>query len=199
MVEIHLQKKKRPIWPWILGLILAVLLVLFFVLPFSDGEIPPPLTPVGDTIVNTPPEVFEYIAFAQNGIPENERIEAWASEGIKKLSLAVSGIAQASGTYNNEIAVYKSNAWNASEQILSEKNEEKKSELARSAFIATSDALRILKRKEFGHLEREIFNLRLSAELFDPNIFISNQTEAIDVFFKEAAAVLQTMAMSISN
>jgi hypothetical protein len=200
MTKNNVEKKKRPVWPWILGLIFALLLITFFPKPFSEAEEPLPLTSIGDTILSVPPDVYEYLTFIETAHPSQEEysLSQYTWEALQKMANAISALALATNTHELSVSSFKTRAWNTADQIKLEGLTIENIDSLKNAFLEASEVLQTIQRAEFKGLAPKIADLKQAVDKIDQSNLKSDPAEPIQGFFKKSALVIQEMANRMS-
>ncbi|MBA3899824.1 MAG: hypothetical protein H0X62_06375 [Bacteroidetes bacterium] len=201
MAEIHVQKKKKPVWPWVLGIILAVLLIIFFSSPFSDSGVPLPLTAKEEAILPVSPDVYEFIHFAENISPEQEdySLPQYTSEALQKMALAISALVQPKNVHEARVSSFVIRAWNIGDQITMMDFTSANEDSLKYICLEAAEILEIIQEEAFPGLYEEALNLRMSAEMLDSAILLLGREEAFENFFRQTASVLRSMAKKMRN
>ncbi|WP_372919889.1 hypothetical protein [Salegentibacter sp.] len=195
MAEIKVEKKK-PIWPWIVG-ILAVLLIIFLLFTYMDDDngtddsleerdeqveesIDPFETEDDRDLAYPENAVGQYLYYIDEEYPEREveENEEFPQEAMQKLAEAVQERSwELEGETNQELEELAGNS--------------AETEIQRDGDIIVN-ALADLQRRHYEGLEDEITELRSDLEEINQTEG-EEQAEAIDDFFSQAAEVLREM------
>jgi hypothetical protein len=196
----NVEKKKRPVWPWILGLILALLLIIFFPKPFSEAEEPLPLTTRGDTILAVPPDVYEYLAFMEAAPPlqDTYSLSQYTWEALQKMANAISALALATNTHELSVSSFKTKAWNTGDQIKAEGLTNENLDGLKNTFVEALEVLQTIQKAKFKDLAPKIAELKQTVDKIDKTDLRPHPTEPIQDVFKKAALVMQEMANRMS-
>lgn len=195
MAEIKVEKKK-PIWPWIVG-ILAVLLIIFLLFIYMDDDngtdegieerdeqveesIDPFETEDDRDLAYPENAVGNYLYYIDEEYPEREveENEEYLQEAMQKLAEAVQEKSwDLQGESNEELDELAGNS--------------AETEIQRDGDIIVN-ALADLQRRHYEGLDDEITELRSDLEEINQTEG-EEQAEAIDNFFSQAAEVLREM------
>jgi|GEM_PF-4054374 len=210
MAEIRIQKKKPPLWPWIL--IIAVVLIAAYLLIKNtriDEEIAggmrddrnntereterdykTPRTNRSSEIVN------DYLLFINNQKPGTEKSDDYISVGVQKLSNAISTIANekfsGDADINNKANRLQESSDNFNE---AEKNSSSFKEIADNSI----DVLNDMQKKKNKNINNKISDARKSIDKINSSQPVENQQKEIENFFKESGEVLQILAADDNN
>lgn len=208
MAEIEIEKKK-PIWPWIL-LVLIILAILYFVV-FADDD------NTADDMDDTNIEQMD-----ETSMDDQDNTADWDENDSLTSAEDVSGYI----TYVNDKSkmgvdhVYTNNALmelvNAVEAKANELHVDVSDELEevrndaieitqnpeakdhagtiKEAGTKIADVLENLKDQKFPELSEEVEQVKTAAQQIDPNVQTLKQKDKINSFFMEAADVLEKMS-----
>ncbi|WP_291725373.1 hypothetical protein [Bernardetia sp.] len=213
MAEIKI-KKKTPIVPWILGLILlaAVLGGVYFAFQVDDiyeknndnvamaDELPDnEITPVDDaTVVGTeliPLEVNTFVAFAneENGYEEDAEMgvhHEYTGKSLRYMGDAIVALAEQKGmTDEINAKALHSDLDAAADDIQKNWKETDHADHIRAAFLKVSTAL-----NKLAYTSNDT-NLKKEARDIDPNTLTLNQKSDVKEFIDKTAMVMQKIAM----
>lgn len=206
MAEIKVEKKK-PIWPWIVG-ILAAILIIFLLFMFLDDEgtdddieerdeqveerIDPYETEDDRDMAYPESAVGSYLYYIDEEYPQrqDEDTEEYSEEAMQKLAAAVEEksmeLQEEPDTELAELAEDSADTTAATGGTLSI------DEIQREGEIIVN-ALADLQQNHYEELEDEIAELRSDLDEINQTTEGDEQAEAVDEFFQQAAEVLREM------
>jgi hypothetical protein len=202
MAEIEIQKKKQPIWPWILGAIVLVGLLWFLVAQTGrDRDVERPVAAAQEareparTTAPMIPEVQEYITYVRQGeATEDAGLEhEYTSEGIRNLADAINAIAQRTNVHNDQIAQQHEELHQMADQIQQDPHSTRHANIIRNAFATSADMMEQVQTNQFPNLDGHVSQVRQAAQNVDPQQQTLDQKQEIQNFFDQASHALQAM------
>lgn len=203
MAEIKIEHKKAPIWPWLLGLLLLMLVgagIYFFVIKDKKeqievvaNEIPNEIIPV-ETSNAIPAAVTDFIKFSDEENPyqdgEMEIHHQYTSDAIRKMSAALVAIADKKGMSEQMNMQDLSKKLNAdADQIQKNWKETNHADYIKQAFLQVSGAVNQLSDGSTNE------NLKKEANDIDVNKLTLDQKAAVKDFIHKTASVMKQLAM----
>lgn len=214
MAEIKIEKKK-PIWPWILIIVLVILALLYF-LVFADNDADDDFSDTDDMEQVETRDSLEIEGNQENTDTwENEQLNDSLSGGFASLSSAYYAAIEdddklgSDSTYTNNALLKLVDAVNAKaleydldsnlDQIrkevmnTSENTKSISSEKIKNTGDKVIEALEELQQKEFPQLSEQIEAAKKSLSAIETDKEMSNQQDEIEAFFDKTADVLRKM------
>lgn len=203
MAEIEIQRKKPPIWPWILGALVIVGLLWFLVARTNrDGAEPTAATIPATTelaMADSPgailSEVEAFVTFveenratAEMGLDHN-----YTSTGIRNLAEAIQAIAQRTDNNNQQIEQQYQELLRMANQIQKDPMSTQHADVIREAFITSANLMEQVQSSLFPQLQNEVSQVRQAAQSVQPEELTLDQKQEIQSFFDRASDVLQAM------
>ncbi len=198
MTEIKIEKKK-PIWPWILGVAIIALLLYFLVFnrnkdkddmkenSVAKGQ------PVAADLINVHENnttVAAYINFIQSDTNKMGIDHEFASQALLKLSDATQAMAKETG-YDVKGDLDSAKVY--ANQITSDPNVTTHAGSIKKAAAILSGVLQNLQQQKYPGLANEAATLKSSCDAINPDVLTLDQKDAIKSFFSNAADILQKM------
>ncbi len=208
MAEIHIEKKKKPIWPWILGaLLLAVVIWIVVDSTNSKDDSQRQVVTTQTTrqqedfytdqqeIQNTD-AVDDFINFVQEGnAREDMDIDhEYTAEGIRLLSVALNDVVNQLGVDDVNMQQKKENLNRKADQIQKNPTSTQHADTLKSAFISSAEIMSNIQKEHFPNLNSQVNNISETAQAIDPNTQTLNQKHNVKAFFSSAAQALHEMA-----
>ena len=220
MAEIHLERKKKPVWPWIIGLLLLLLLIWLVVRWMAPADVPATtdtvltdtmvtdtmgtMSPVTGTTAATagvPNEVREFTLrcrVAQGATPEAAGLEhEWTRTCLDLLARSISAVA-AQRSASTDITQRVDTVRQQIESIRqSDATSVQHSNQAREAAIASAEALRTMQQAFAGtsqQVQSSVENAHAAAQQIRGTEALLNQKDTLTRFFGEAGTALEGMA-----
>lgn len=199
MTKIDIQKKGSPVWPWIIGIILAFVLVWILVdtderkdTAIVDTEITEP----GEDYTAESDEVQSFLNFAADG---NMGIDhEYTSSGIQNMADALEYIADNSNAdVQTQNKVDELN--NKAESITQDPESTKHADKIKDAFVTAADLITNLQQSVYPELNQEAQDVVNASENINSNELTLNQKQEIKNFFDETAQVVRAMSMQIES
>ncbi|RPI74364.1 MAG: hypothetical protein EHM47_03815 [Ignavibacteriales bacterium] len=200
MAEIHIQKKKRPVWPWIL-IIAAVLIAAWLLVENTrvDEQIAGGLKDEQkEEEYNSIPKTHssamlnDYIRFINEEQPSGSNPNKdFINEGVKKLSMAISEIAEEKFPRNSEI---NSQADLIQKKSYNLRDDSKNSNEIRDIAVSTADIFGSMRKNSGKNIDSEVSAVRNSADKIVINKSVEKQQNEITDFLKQSGDVLQRLA-----
>ncbi len=213
MAEIHIQKKKKPVWPWILGAIVMAAIVIWAITGTDNDN------RQDQTIANQPVQeqqtetytdqqdqqrvdaVDDFVTFVQEGNAREEMDidHKYTSEGIRLLAVALSDMADQLGADDLNIQQKKDELKLKADRIQKDPNSTQHADTIRSAFKISAELMDEIQKENFPNLENQVSNVKETAENVDPNTQTLNQKENVKAFFSSSAQALSEMNNNNNN
>jgi hypothetical protein len=216
MAEINIQKKKSPIWPWLILMVVVIIAAWLLIdnVIEKDNEVAGGVkdelqddeflenddheneirrdnltsrnTSYASVMVN------EYIVFINDKQPSgNTGNEEFIKEGVKKLGNALSAVVQAKypgdAELNNKSEFIKQKS-DSINQVNNSSGEIKE------IFISTVEIMNSMKNRSKKNIDNEISKAKESAEKIKATQPAKNQQKEMIVFLKQSGDVLQVIA-----
>ena len=203
MAEIKIEHKKAPIWPWILGLLLLMLIgagIYYYVIKDKQAEtevvaneIPQnEILPEETTATNTiPAAVTDFITFANEESPyqdgEMEIHHKYTSNAIRKMAAALVAIADKKGMSSQMNIQDLSTKLNAdADEIQKNWKSTDHADHIKQAFLQVSGAV--------NQLSDANENLKKEANDIDVNKLTLEQKADVKDFINKTAIVMKQLA-----
>lgn len=205
MAEIKIERRSRkPIWPWAAGIVLLLLLIWGLVEFFEASE------PVEQDLAVTEVEttrladepayeaggrIEEFVNFVQQdeAAPEMGPEHEYTSEGIQRLSAALSALAQQEAPDDVEISQRRARLEQTAEQIQQDPESLEHANAIKEAFMQAADLMEAIQEESFPERESVVETVREAAQNIEAAEPTLEQQEQIKNFFSQAAEALQVM------
>jgi hypothetical protein len=195
MAEIKIEKKK-PIWPWILLLLVPIIFVASWFLIIQDdedGKVELVKTKDTEVLIDVRENnniVGNYITFINSDTNTMSLDHEYTSEAVIKLTDAVDAMADEVG-YNVRVAIAK--AKQLADEITVNALATTHADKIRSAADVLSTALQNMQQAKFPELSNEAANVKSTAAAINPQTLTLEQRDAVKSFFRKAADLLNKM------
>lgn len=214
MAEINIQKKKRPVWPWILGIIIAAAVIWVIVeLVDRDETVYTPTATTetapqqNDATADMPEhqahsqQVNDYISFVRehDSVEEMNLDHDYTADGIRLLSLALNDIVDQVGADDINIQQKKETLKSKADRIQRNQEATFHADSIRSAFLTSAELMQDLERNHFDNLENQVDRVRETAEAIDPNTLTLDQRTKVKAFFASSSQALHSMAEELHH
>lgn len=190
MAEIRIEKKK-PVWPWILGLVILAAIIAYFV--FVNDDTPAEQTTeemtTTDTTVNnsigSESEITEYVSYVNN--PEMGLDHEYSSGAITRLVDATRATAEA---LNVDTEANLSKAKEQADDITKDPMSLNHANKIKSAAESITGALKTIQTEKFPHLQAQYNDVEMAVGKIVTATPTLEQKDAVNMFFNNAATLL---------
>ncbi len=194
MAELDVEKKKNPIWPWIIiGLIILGLIIYFLVLQDTNGDSDTDDPAETEQVSREPLQnttVAAFVSFIQEDTAQMGIDHEFTNEALLRLTNATKAMAdEVNVDVERDLTVVRDNA----KEITQEPFETTHANKIRNSTDKLSDALRTIQQAEFPDLGNKANNLRNASESIDPEVLTLKQREKVKAYFDQAADLLGSM------
>lgn len=194
MAELDVEKKKNPIWPWIIiGLIILGLIIYFLVLQDTNGDSDTDDPAETEQVSREPLQnttVAAFVSFIQEDTAQMGIDHEFTNEALLRLTNATKAMAdEVNVDVERDLTVVRDNA----KEITQEPFETTHANKIRNSTDKLSDALRTIQQAEFPDLGNKANNLRNASESIDPEVLTLEQREKVKAYFDQAADLLGSM------
>jgi hypothetical protein len=203
MAEIHIQKKKRSVWPWLLGILLvaAVILYILFTLEGTreiDIDVPFSSDTTGENLNDSLSAaikyeaVNEYITFVRDSssIIDKGNAKEFTSNGLRLINSALSSVLQEDSAANKNIVNQNDSLRKYAEELMKKSNDGKQGVIVKKSFITVSDIFNSIYMKK-NSVDNRINNLEEIAQSIR-NKELNDQKDVIKRFFEKSGEILQS-------
>jgi phenylalanyl-tRNA synthetase alpha subunit len=198
MARIDIERKRSPVWPWILGVILVVVLV-WILIDTNEREETTDVT----TVVTEPGEesgiTSDEVQTFLNTIADTSALgmqHEYTSNTIQQMSDALEYIAdnsKADVEIQSTVAELNTKADNITRDPESTEHADK----IKDAFVTTSDLISQLQESIYPDLNQEAQDVEQAAQNVNGEELTLSQKDEIHTFFQETAQVVRAMSMQI--
>jgi hypothetical protein len=208
MAEIHVEKKNRPVWPWIVGILLIAAVI--WIVADNDDDITEADTvgtaqteeqdAMDNTMENNDNAMMEnnqqndamaYVSFIEeNG--ENVTIEHdYSHQALTHLAAALNSMAgDASEETKQKLNDLKQKADNLTQNPMSEQH----ANMMVDAFNSAAMVMESMQQEMFPDLGDEVQQVKDAANGIDPSVIVTEQKDAVKKFFETSADAVEAMA-----
>lgn len=217
MAEIKLERKKRPMWPWILLALLLLLLIIWAIVAAMrpDEEVVPTVTAIGETVgtldtaplagtgtaAGLPQQVQNYMrtcAVAEGVEPETMgREHEFSTNCLELLADSMSAVAAQRPSDPNITQQIESVRQQVSEIRQSEATSLQHSNATRRAAESAGIALSAMQQTFAGtndQARQSVEQARNAAQQIQATQPLLEQKDALRSFFRQAGTALQNLA-----
>lgn len=209
MAEIHVEKNRKPVWPWIVG-ILVILGIVWLVTDSPENTLEegtavistqPGMEPIpGDADIVEEPEASEtrtdlasvsYVDFVNNNDFKDHMGEDHEATGeaLVKLSSALRNLSENNADFESAINQVAEDG----RQIQQDPSSTGHANTLKSAFSSTADVLERIQAERFPDAESEVNDVREAATAFKADQQLLDQKNEIAAFFDESANAIEKM------
>lgn len=207
MAEIRVEKKSRPVWPWIVGLLLLAAIIWIVVDSGDDVDDRDEVaaTEMEEAQDNTLQEAqpnrqqdmnnqnapMAYVSFVEENEEEITMQHEYSNQALTHLSNALSSVADgASAETQQKLDDLKQKA-NA---ITQNTNSTQHANMLAEAFTTAAGVMESLQQEMFPDLQNEVKSVRDAANEVDPNVMVNEQKDAVKKFFHSSADAIEAMS-----
>jgi hypothetical protein len=210
MAEIPIErKKKRTIWPWILGIVVVGLLIWMMAdnnVVVEDGTALQEREM--DHIYGTDRQTQdfraqrgdgsaeEFVQYVEERNGEISQSHEYTREGLLYLADALDDLYTRIGPAA-ERSVDTDEIRNRAQQLSEDATSEQHANMIRDAFITAANALQNLQASYFPNLDQQVNNVVETAREIEGRELATEQGEKIDEFFDQAAITVEEMSNEI--
>lgn len=216
MAELHVQRKEPNIWPWVLGGLLVLALILWFVFGRGDEQVGRLADQADSTMQsgalmgqqgtgtqqgsaagqldNVSGPVSQFVQFAEQGSAANASLShEYIANGLRQLAAALRDITgdEASGVQvRPRLDEIEQRADDLQRDPMSTGHALK----AREAFLMAASLMGQMQNDGAAASATPVQNAMTAAEAISPNALLLEQTTEIQRFFDQAAVAVRALA-----
>ena len=208
MAEIHIERKERTTWPWIvLGLILLSLLAWwllsqrgdrdgFAVLQDTTGQV---IDTVGGTAAgvrdDAPEDVAAFVRWTDESRArqEEDTSHAHTADGIRQLAAAIESLADRDTAGMEMVRQRADSIRGLADALERDWESPNHAQHARQAFLEASELMDQLRTQRYPNSANDVAMARQAAQNVQPAQPLLAQRQQVQQFFDRAATALQTM------
>ncbi len=208
MAEIHIERKERTTWPWIvLGLILLSLLAWwllsqrgdrdgFTVLQDTTGQV---VDTAGGTTAdmrdNAPEDVSSFVRWTDEhrARQDQDTTHAYTADGIRRLAAAIESLADRDTSGMEALRPRVDSIRGLADALERDWNSPNHAQHARQAFLESSELMDHLRTQRYPNSANDVTMARQAAQNVQPDRPLLEQRAQVQQFFDRAATALQTM------
>jgi hypothetical protein len=214
MAEIHIQKKGAPIWPWIVGILLLVLIIWAVAAWWrTDTDAPqttrppadrapmaeqlPPRTTPGDAV---PAAVREYTAFGtQPGQIDAEKglDHEYTATGLRRLVAALDEVVEQETVNQQPLEERLARIREQADRITKDPHTLSHARMVREALTEAAMLIGDVRQRRAPDqpaVEQHVTAARTAAGSIDPDTPLLEQHDIVRRFFRESAEALHQLA-----
>ena len=208
MTELHIERKERSVWPWVLGILLLLALLLWFLFGRGDGAADTagiaaadstvavattPAAATGDEAL--PPAVGELVRFAATR-PDAGVTQAhdYTADGLRRLADALGAVAQGVTVSGVDVEERLGAIRAQADAMQRDPTSTQHALQTREAFLLASGLMRQLQEARFAGLANEVGEVNDAASAVQPDRPLLDQTAEVQRFFDRAANAVREMA-----
>lgn len=207
MADINIERKsnKKPIWPWILGLLLLIG-VIWVLAEVMDNEPereemalaeeryeeePLATDPQANPVEENNPQAESFVVY----VHENLRMGTIGEdpevirEGLMRLSAAIGQFSQHNTAHEQQIEEIRQQA----QQIELDSGSQQDAQVVKSATSTAALVLKQIQLNQFPEAAAEATNLQEQARAIDATKQLSEQKGEVEAYFEKAADVIEMM------
>lgn len=206
MAEIKVDKRdnKPSIWPWILGALLLVGLVWGAVelLETDEPELAAAEEPmlIEEPVANTEfvefdmAPVRDYVMYVEENGQTMGLEHEYTSEGIQKLAVALTAIADEVAPEDTDIMDRKNVLLEVAREIQTDPLSLQHANLIKEAFVASADLMDALQEFKYPGLETQVQEVQDVAASINKDVQTLDQRDKVKNFFQESSEAVLALA-----
>jgi hypothetical protein len=202
MAEIHIEKKDRPVWPWILGAILLALLLWYL---FAGRRGDPRATDTvafgdtaawtSDTAVTGGGAMQDFIQFADDRAAANAgQAHDYAADGLRRLAAAIEALLAERRVEGLDASQRTAEIRQRADSIQRDPAARDHAGQVREAFMLAGGALRQIQEQRFSGVREPVREVNDAAGRIAADRPLLDQRDAMQNFFSRAANALRGMS-----
>jgi hypothetical protein len=204
MADIHLERKERSVWPWVLAILLLLALLIWWlfgrrgdlertVLAPADSAVESVMS-TGDTESDGTGAVDVFDRWNQDRQARSamDLDHTYTATGIRNLAAALESLtpSDAKASIENDLTMVRANA----DTLWRNASSSEHANYVRSAFLRLANAMSTVDDRHTADLRDEIGNVRQSAEALRTDRPLLDQRNRVQAFFDNAAEVIRGLA-----
>jgi hypothetical protein len=198
MTEIKIEKKK-PIWPWLLLVVLIAVLLIWLLAGRNgqDGDRTPVTADVERAKEAIDPAaeqrdkvVADFLTFVEEDGDRMGLDHVYTSEAMVKLTEAIRAVA---GRHDYEIKAGVDVVTEDVNVITDDRQEDVHANRLKNASGVLTDALQEIQQEFYPDLAGEVAELRSASDSIRGEVLLLNQRDEVKSYFEQAAEVLRNM------
>ncbi len=197
MAEINIQKKRKPIWPWIIIILIVIIAAWFLIknngIKNNTDILSDSTTNQQNIVVDTSRsnEIEDFTEFIDDSTNITDAV-SYTKEGLEKLSNALGYIINRNDSLqNNQRQMADLNE--AIEKIKDSSDNASNAKNVKNAFITSSDLMKSIKNEKYGNTQNQITDISSIAHSININQPLKNQLDIIKKFFKQSNNIIQDL------
>lgn len=195
MAEIKVEKKNRPVWPWIIGIVLLAA-IIWIVADDNDME--------SEAVSNVNVEeqadrytadengaAMEYVQYIENNGKEITLEHKYSHQALTHLSKALDAVAK---NPSQETQQRLDELRSIADQLKKNTYSDEHADMMAKAFKSAAMAMQSVQNDQYPNLGNEVQQVRNAADNITGEELATNQKNAIRSFFQESADAVEAMA-----
>ena len=203
MRELHVERKDRTVWPWVIGaLVVAAILLWLFVwrdrggTDIVDAAAPAaPAAPGAVTDTAVPAGVAEFLRFAdgQRAAQAAGPSHDYTADGLRHLAGAVDALVERDTVLGRAVGPRVAALRERADAMQRDAGSTDHAQQAREAFLLAADLLQAIQEGAHPGLTDRVGEVRQAATAVRADRRLLDQTAEVQRFFDGAAAALRGM------
>lgn len=206
MANLNIEKKDRPIWPWIaLGIVLLAALA-WFLMARDDtprtvtGEATPGVIAdtslrASATIEGAPEEVNDYLRYTveHRAQADADLSHEYTADGIRRLASALGAITDRDTVGDTDVPSLVADLRDRADALQRNQESMSHARYAKDAFISAGDLMQALQQRSYPNAGAEVEQARQAAQSVDTDGPLLAQRTRVQAFFDHSARVIQAI------
>lgn len=207
MAEINIQRKETSMWPWVVGGLVLVLVILFLAGVFSDDETVYEDASAADTTTQTnepaamntevPDDVESYLTYVREHNTDAMGLDhEYSSAALQRLAAALGAIATRDYAGDAEVQRVRDSLQSKADRIQIDPEATNHADMLRDAAMSVADLMETMQKKGYPNLGTQVGEVRSAATAIKPGVLTLEQKQEVQTFFTRAGEALESMAMA---
>lgn len=208
MAELNIERKERSVWPWVLGGLLLLALLIWFLFGRSDDREAVTAGPVaGDTVVTAPAAaaggeelpaaVSEFVRFSETPVTGTAtQAHDYTADGLRKLADALGAVSQGVTVSGVDVEERLGAIRTHADAMQRDPTSTQHALQTREAFLIASGLMQQFQEARFTGLTAQVGEVNDAASAVQSDRPLLDQMTEVQRFFERAAHAVREMARS---
>jgi hypothetical protein len=202
MAEINIQRKEKSMWPWIVGGLILLLVILFLAGVFDGDKNIYDRTATVDTTMQRPApaasefpdEVRDYLAYVRgHDTTAMDVSHDYDSKALMYLADALDALADRDYVGNTEVENTRKILREKADKLQDDPASKNHADMLRDAAMSASNLMEVMQKAQYPDLTGAVAEARSAAMAIVPGKPALDQKQTTQNFFLKAGVVLEAM------
>lgn len=207
MAEINIQRKEKSMWPWIIGGLILLLVILFLAGVFDGDKNVYDNRAATDTVTHNgpapavtpesefPDEVQKYLAYVREHDTTDIGLKhEYSSTALVYLADALNVLVDRDYMGNTQVDSTRKILREQAANLRKDPASTEHAEMIRSASMSAANLIEVMQKVQFPDLAATAAEVRTAAMAVNPAVLTLEQKQNIKNFFVKAGVALKAMA-----